>query len=105
MTDTAAKRRSAAGLYPLFGVTPDATKPQAWRQDAGWGYYGILVEEPSVVLSGLGFAVIGAKSVDCATNVSSVIASTVSQKVELTYMETTAGDAWVTTSGEFMVTV
>lgn len=46
--DTAAKRRSAAGLpfLPLGpGVTPDAGKGQAWRQQAGWGYSGILALE------------------------------------------------------------
>lgn len=52
MIDTAAKRRSAAGVHfwPLSpGVTPDAAKPAAWRQQAGWGYSGIDAgeEEPS----------------------------------------------------------
>jgi hypothetical protein len=42
--DTAQKRRSAAGcgFSPLGpGVTPDAARPAAWRQQAGWGYSGI----------------------------------------------------------------
>jgi hypothetical protein len=42
--DTAANRRSAAGVpfLPVGpGVTPDAGKPAAWRQQAGWGYSGI----------------------------------------------------------------
>lgn len=49
--DTAAKRRSAAGIpaLPLGpGVTPDASPGQAWRQSAGWGYVGILAGEPVV---------------------------------------------------------
>ena len=42
--DSADKRRSASGVafLPLGpGVTPDSTKPEAWRQQAGWGYSGI----------------------------------------------------------------
>lgn len=42
--DTAAKRRSAAdvGFLPLTpGVTPNATKPLAWRQSVAWGYLGV----------------------------------------------------------------
>lgn len=42
--DTAAKRRSVCGVpfLPLGpGVTPDAAKAVAWRQQAGWGYSGI----------------------------------------------------------------
>jgi len=48
--DTAAKRRSAAGIpgIPLgVGVTPDTDKDQFWRQCAGWGYGGILAGAPS----------------------------------------------------------
>lgn len=44
MIDTAAKRRSAAGVPCLPqgpGVTPDAGKPIAWRQQSAWGYSGI----------------------------------------------------------------
>lgn len=42
--DTAAKRRSAAsvaGVPWVPGVTPDAAKPVAWRQQSGWGYSGV----------------------------------------------------------------
>ena len=42
--DTALKRKAAAAVALVFfapGVTPDATKPQAWRQSAAWGYPGI----------------------------------------------------------------
>jgi len=42
--DTAEKRRSISGLPFLTpGVTPNAGKDQEWRQEAGWGYSGILV--------------------------------------------------------------
>lgn len=50
--DTAAKRRSAAGVpfLPLGpGVTPDASKPVAWRQQSAWGYSGIETTETEVV--------------------------------------------------------
>lgn len=50
--DTAAKRRSAAGVafLPLGpGVTPDATKPVAWRQQSAWGYSGIETLETELV--------------------------------------------------------
>jgi hypothetical protein len=43
--DSRAKRASIAGIITgvmPVGVTPDVAKPQAWRQSAGWGYYGIL---------------------------------------------------------------
>jgi hypothetical protein len=42
--DTAAKRRSASGVGHRIGgrgISPDAAKPAAWRQQAGWGYSGI----------------------------------------------------------------
>lgn len=44
--DTAAKRRSVAGVpfHPGLGVTPNASKDQAWRQQAAWGYSGILAD-------------------------------------------------------------
>lgn len=44
--DTAADRRSAGGMafLPLGpGVTPDAAKPLAWRQQSAWGYSGIAI--------------------------------------------------------------
>lgn len=43
--DTAEKRRAASviSFYPLGpGVTPNASKDQEWRQEAGYGYPGIL---------------------------------------------------------------
>lgn len=54
--DTAAKRRAAAGVpfLPLGpGVTPDATKAQAWRQQVAWSYSGILAGAPAVVTARL----------------------------------------------------
>ena len=51
--DTAAKRRSAAGVpfLPLGpGVTPDAAKPVAWRQQSAWGYSGVSAGAPVVVV-------------------------------------------------------
>lgn len=47
--DSAEKRRSAAGagvVTLLPGVTPNASKPVAWRQQAAWGYSGIAAGEP-----------------------------------------------------------
>lgn len=49
--DTVEKRRSAAGV-PFFlglGVTPNASKDQEWRQQAGWSYSGILAGEAADV--------------------------------------------------------
>lgn len=105
MTDTAAKRRSAAGLYPLFCITPDATQPQAWRQDAGWGYYGILVDEPTVPPEpappgGCITTSMGASS--CITT-QQFVAGCVNASIAVnatTYRETTDGDIRITTSGE-----
>lgn len=48
--DTAAKRRSVSGLphHPLGpGVTPNAAKNAAWRQQSGWGYSGIPAANPT----------------------------------------------------------
>lgn len=46
--DTAAKRRSVSGItYLVPGVTPNASKPVAWRQQSGWGYSGIEPGEPA----------------------------------------------------------
>lgn len=50
--DSASKRKSAAGVpfLPLgVGVTPDASKPVEWRQQAGWGYSGIAPATPEIV--------------------------------------------------------
>lgn len=47
--DSAAKRRSAAGVGFFLvgpGVTPDATPDQFWRQSAAWSYGGILAGAP-----------------------------------------------------------
>ena len=48
--DSAPKRKSISGIHLYAngpGVTPDNTQPQAWRQTAGYGYYGILADAPS----------------------------------------------------------
>lgn len=47
--DTAEKRRSVSALGQTFmvpGVTPFALQDQEWRQEAGWNYSGILVNQP-----------------------------------------------------------
>jgi hypothetical protein len=44
--DSARKRSSTIALgygQPPSIYTPDATKPQGWRQSVGYGYYGINV--------------------------------------------------------------
>lgn len=56
--DTAEKRKSASNtsLYPLGpGVTPNATQDQEWRQQAGYGYSGILATAPSVIVHRIGW--------------------------------------------------
>ncbi len=42
--DTREKRQSIAGISVYFnlGVTTNASKDQEWRQEAGYGYPGIL---------------------------------------------------------------
>lgn len=48
--DSAEKRRNIAALWTGFtavGVTPDALKGAAWRQEAGWGYMGIPAAGPA----------------------------------------------------------
>lgn len=40
--DSAAKRRSVAGLTVGWGITPDAAALAAWRQTVAWSYSGIL---------------------------------------------------------------
>lgn len=50
--DTAEKRRSVAGIGFFLvgpGVTPNATKDQEWRQQAGWSYSGILAGAAAAV--------------------------------------------------------
>ena len=46
--DTAEKRKAVAaipGIPFAVSVTPNATPDQEWRQEAGWGYPGILAGE------------------------------------------------------------
>ena len=40
VADTAVIRRNISGLHTtsIPGVTPDNSKPLAWRKQAGWGY-------------------------------------------------------------------
>ena len=49
MIDTPEKRRAVGGLnyFGGPGVTPNAAKDVAWRQEAAWGYPGIAPEPPS----------------------------------------------------------
>lgn len=50
--DTAEKRRSIVGIitgYMPVGVTPNLAKDLQWRQEAGWGYPGIVPNGGSVV--------------------------------------------------------
>lgn len=49
--DTALKRRSAGGVphHPLgVNVTPDVSKPVAWRATSAWSYAGIAPAPPPV---------------------------------------------------------
>ncbi len=51
--DSALKRRSVGGVpfLPLGpNVTPNASKPAAWRASAAWSYAGILPTPPSATL-------------------------------------------------------
>lgn len=48
--DSALKRRSSAsvaGVPWIPGVTPNAAKPAAWRQQAGWSYSGAAPAPPA----------------------------------------------------------
>ena len=41
--DSAEKRKSVSGVaLGIPGVTPNSGQDQEWRQEAGWGYSGIL---------------------------------------------------------------
>ncbi|MDJ0896915.1 MAG: hypothetical protein QNJ92_17355 [Alphaproteobacteria bacterium] len=42
--DSAEKRRNIAASVTIVapGVTPNASKDREWRQQAGWGYSGIV---------------------------------------------------------------
>lgn len=53
--DSAEKRRAISGIHSPAagpGVTPNASKDQEWRQEAGYGYPGILAGSPPVATSG-----------------------------------------------------
>jgi len=53
--DTAEKRKAVAaipGIPFAVSVTPNATPDQEWRQEAGWGYPGILAGEAEAPPSG-----------------------------------------------------
>ena len=48
--DSAEKRKSASGIHLYAagpGVTNNATQDQEWRQEAGYGYAGILADDPA----------------------------------------------------------
>lgn len=47
--DNAEKRKSVAGINMLAGpsVTPNSGTDQEWRQQAGFGYSGILADNPA----------------------------------------------------------
>jgi len=48
--DSAEKRKAASGthLYAAGpGITPNAGQDQEWRQEAAYGYPGILADSPS----------------------------------------------------------
>lgn len=92
MIDTAAKRRSVAGIGRKFrpAQTPDNAKPQAWRQVAGSGYAGILAADgvlyvPSAERTATGAAsvreVSGASLTSRATVLGTVDGRTVSGRV------------------------
>jgi hypothetical protein len=52
--DSAEKRKSISGIGMYFtapGVTPNASKDMEWRQEASWGYSGILVGAAATVFS------------------------------------------------------
>ncbi len=62
--NSAEKRRNITGLLTgvfSVGVTPNAAKDVEWRQQAGWGYLGIVpsgtppVEEGKIRRGGFGF--------------------------------------------------
>ena len=53
--DTAEKRRNVSGLLTGVlpcAVTPNASKDVEWRQEAGWGYSGILPSGAVVAAAG-----------------------------------------------------
>lgn len=52
--DTAERRKSVAGIHGPWtgtGVTPNSGKDQEWRQEAGYGYPGILAGGAAVIPS------------------------------------------------------
>lgn len=55
--DTAEKRRSVSGLLIVApGVTPNANKDAEWRQQAGFGYYGLGIQAAQPYYDGAVFA-------------------------------------------------
>lgn len=53
--DSAEKRKSLSGIqhFLIPGVTNNAALDGEWRQEAGWGYPGILVSAPVVASSSI----------------------------------------------------
>lgn len=49
--DNREKRQSVVGINRVVGVsvTPNSGKDQEWRQEAGYGYSGILADNPAPV--------------------------------------------------------
>jgi hypothetical protein len=45
--DNAEKRRSVAGITVGWGITPNASKDDQWRQQVAWNYSGIDSATPS----------------------------------------------------------
>ncbi len=60
--NNAEKRRSAGGVGFWIvgpGVTPNSSKDSEWRQQAGWGYSGILVSAVEGLGSGTQLPLMG----------------------------------------------
>jgi len=50
--DSPEKRKSISGInYFSPGVTPNSGQDQEWRQEAGYGYSGILAGSPGGVIA------------------------------------------------------
>ncbi len=66
MIDTAEKRRSISGIFRLLpGVTPNASPGQAWRQESGWSYSGILAGLPAALTPRVCFYIDFITRVEC----------------------------------------
>ena len=53
--DTRERRQSVVGISHYWSgpsVTPFAAQDAEWRQEAGWGYPGILAESPFTPIAG-----------------------------------------------------